>query len=178
MGANGPDQSKCNLSGEKKLYCKVTSNTCPPTSATCQPLPTITPATLTKAKTLPMGTWKKAAEQMDWWSASDLCDAIKMELPNKDAFCGSDCNAVATPRKVKSGLDFWWSNSYGGGLWLSEKNSCNAYAGNVWNGDWKYYVDEPTKSSVRQVICAPKNYTEPDCPNGETYNVSTDSCDP
>ena len=175
------NQALCNKITEEtsqKLYCKVTSfSGCTPNAATCQPLPTISTALLTKAGTYDMGTWKKADEQMDWYSAKNFCEALEMELPTQSSFCsGQNCNTVATPSQLHNSLVYYWSGAgTAGGLWLETKESCQAYLGNCY--DNSYWINNQDKSATNnRAICQPKNYEEPDCPSGLVYNVIDDTC--
>ena len=172
MGANGPDQSKCNLSGDEKLYCKVTEfSGCNPYRASCQEVPGYTPKPLTFANgTTPMGdsTWIVPNVDMDWWSASDFCDSLGKELSTYAGLCHNvkDCSTQPSGHRVNV-------DTGKNGTWLDSADNCNA---NFWSVTWGVRTYE--KYNNAPFVCQPKGYTEPNpiCPNGGTYNLSTNTC--
>ena len=185
------NQALCNKLTEEtsqKLYCKVTSfSGCNPNAATCQPLPTISTATLTKAGTYDMGTWKKAEEKMDWYSAKNFCEALGMELPTSTDVCGTDqnCHNKATLARINTHLSLGYTtgsdgfnSSTDGGAWLESENDCYAYGANGFNQQGvSYWINSIKKTvSARRPICQPKGYEEPPCPTNETYSIPKDTC--
>ena len=170
-----PNQQKCDRAGDEKLYCKVTAfNGCTPTKATCQPIPAYIPKELKLATSVSMGEWRKSKTTMDWWSAKDFCDSMGMELISRRTLCnhtgGADSNACknkATATMVSRQLGTAAFN------WLDAESDCKAYL----VSDAFGISGNSDKKDVRETICAPKNYTEPNpCGEGEYYNVSTDTC--
>ena len=84
----------------------------------------------------------------------------------------ANCPTSGTLRWVCSTLGTCGGNAY---PWLSDENGCNAYIGSWWGS---LHIDSLAKTNTgnNNVICAPKGYTTPTCPNGQVYSSSTNTC--
>ena len=167
-----------NLEGD--YYCRFNTNTvgsgC--TSAPkgiCQEIPARTTKEVTIAGQS-IGTWVKSNVSMDWWSANDFCQSLGMTIATTEMLCGtttvagSVCQDKATYRRVMSTLSIggrqWpWAQSY---------NACNGYQTDM----QPMGINTREKTGNYPAVCAPIGYQEanPICPNGQTYNVSSNTC--
>ena len=182
MGANGPDQSKCKLSGEEKLYCKVTDSiNCVPSTATCQKLPTYNPQELMLGGKVTMGEWVKADEKLNWWNAKTFCEQLDMTLPSKMSLCHYEgtsniygvCVNSPTARIVQATFQYGDNQET---IYLMDETSCAAWRAGKNSDGWFLNRTKYQKGAEMSVVCQPKNYEEPQCPTGERYDIDTDEC--
>ena len=160
---------------EEGEYCKFDTNNlgtdCSQLSGICQTLPAHTDREITIAGTS-IGIWKKGNTALDWWSAKDYCESLGMELPSFSSLCNnvSACLTQATGNRLNNTI-----RVTGAGAWLDSVSSCQAHSWNPYYGD---KINNTNKTSTYYPYCQPVGYTEPNpiCPNGQTYNVSSNTC--